>query len=393
MKDYWIEEKHEKKVSKKKIIISVIVMILIILFIVLAVIYVRNKSVRDWMDTVILRKEVVQDKVSTIELKEGETNNIFAFHKYIGVLNKNKFDIYGNTGNKEKTLDIQISNPMFTAANRFLVVAEKKGQKFYVVADKDISWEGTVEGNIAQVYINKNGYVAVVIVDTGHKTVISVYNPQGKPLFKQFLSRTRAADVAISNDNKYLAIAEVDTSGTMIQSSVKMISVEKASSDEGDSMENTYTMENDKLITNIKYHDKGKLVCMFSDGISIIENNENKELVNSKDKKVMFQAITLNNNIVTVEEKSSGLFTADSIVNIMNIENRNVKEYFVDSVTKEIYTFENIIALNLGTEIEFISNEGWLVKRYMANQEITNVVVSNNIAGVIYRDKIEIVNL
>ena len=57
------------------------------------------------------------------------------------------------------------------------------------------------------------------------------------------------------------------------------------------------------------------------------------------------------------------------------------------------YHYGDIIALNLGTEIEFINTEGWLVKRYIANQEITNIVVSDNIAGIIYRDKIEIVNL
>ena len=70
-----------------------------------------------------------------------------------------------------------------------------------------------------------------------------------------------------------------------------------------------------------------------------------------------------------------------------------MKEYTVTSVTKEIYTYGDIIALNLGTEIEFINTEGWLVKRYIANQEITNVVVSSNMAGIIYRDKIEIINL
>ena len=52
-----------------------------------------------------------------------------------------------------------------------------------------------------------------------------------------------------------------------------------------------------------------------------------------------------------------------------------------------------MIALNLGTEVEFINTDGWLVKRYIANQEITNIVVSNNIAGIIYRDKIEIIDL
>ena len=65
----------------------------------------------------------------------------------------------------------------------------------------------------------------------------------------------------------------------------------------------------------------------------------------------------------------------------------------VNAVTKEIYTYGNMIALNLGTEVEFINTDGWLVKRYIANQEITNIVMSNNIAGIIYRDRIEIINL
>ena len=70
-----------------------------------------------------------------------------------------------------------------------------------------------------------------------------------------------------------------------------------------------------------------------------------------------------------------------------------IKQYTASSVTKELYTYGNIIAINLGTEVEFISTDGWLVKRYVANQEITNIVVSDSIAGIIYRDKIEIINL
>ena len=106
-----------------------------------------------------------------------------------------------------------------------------------------------------------------------------------------------------------------------------------------------------------------------------------------------FQSIEIDNNICYVEEKSSGLFTADSVVNIINIDNKNSKQYTVNYVAKEIFTNVDIIALNLGTDIEFINTGGWLVKRYVANQEITNVVVSNNIAGIVYRDKIEIINL
>ena len=285
-------------------------------------------------------------------------------------------------------MEIQISNPLFNSSNRFLIIGETKGQKIYVVEDKEIAWEAQVEGNISQVHINKNGYVAVVIVDTSYKTVIAVYDPQGKEMFKKFLSSTRTADVDISNDNKYLAIAEIDTSGTIIQSNIRI-----ASMSDPTAQDETYQGENNKLITNIKYQDKNKLVCMYTDSVHIIEDKQDNTIIDNENRKVTFQSVELANHFISIEEKSSGLFTADSVVKIVNTENKNEKEYTIDSSIKEINTYGNIIALNLGTEIEFINTGGWLVKRYIANQEITQIAVSDNIASIIYRDKIEIINL
>ena len=396
MKDIWIESevgKKDKKINKKKLIITSIIILIVVLCIVVIGLYDTNKQCRGWIDKNIFRKEVLQDKVATIDLKENQNSNIYAFNKYIGILDKTKFTIYSSTGSEEKTLEIQVSNPIFSSANRFLAIAENKGRKFYVITDKEISWEAEVEGSIAQVHVNKNGYVAVVIVDTSYKAVIKMYNPQGKEMFNTYLSSTRAVDVSISNDNKYLAIAEVDTSGSIIQSDVKVISIDKASTDPTNSLENTYKSESNKLITNIKYQDKSKLVCMYTDSIHEIEEGQDVTLVDNSNKKVIFQSINLSNNICSIEEKSSGLFTADSLVNIINVGSKEEKQYTADSIAKEMYTYGNIIALNLGTEIEFINTDGWLVKRYVANQEITNIVVSDSIAGIIYRDKIEMINL
>lgn len=395
MKDVWTQEEiipEKRKINIKKIaIITAIILITVILIIVIGV-YNTNRQARNWIDINIFRKEVLQDKVATIEINESEATSIYAFNKYIGILNKTKFTLYGNTGNKEKELDIQISNPIYSSENRFLAIAENKGQKIYSISDKEISWEATVEGNISQIHVNKNGYVAVVIVDTSYKTVIAMYNPNGTPIFKTYLS-SRVVDVSISNDNKFLAIAEVDTSGTIIQSNIKVIEIDKAEKEKTDSVENAYQSEAGKLITNIKYQDKNRLVCMYTDSIMELENGQAKTLVDNQNKKVIFQSLNLNSHACSIEEKSSGLFTADTLVNLINVDNQEKKEYIADSVAREIYTYGDIVALNLGTEVEFINTGGWLVKRYLANQEITNIVVSNSLAGIIYRDKIEIINL
>lgn len=392
MKDFWSEE-IKKKINIKKITGVAIIVLIVILLIILLSIYMLNQDFRNWIDKNILRKEVLQDSVTTIELKDGENNNIYAFNKYIGILNKNKFNIYGSNGNQIKELEVQVSNPIFNSSNRFLVIAENKGQKLYCISDKDILWEEMVDGNISQVHVNKNGYVAVVITDTSYKTVIVMYDSQGTRLFKTYLSSTRTVDVSISNDNKYLAIAEIDTSGTLIQSSVRIMSIEKATTDPTNSLVKTFKGEGDKLIVNVEYQEKNKLVCMYTDSIHVIENENDSELINNNSKKVLFEAIELSNTAISIEEQSSGLFTANSVINIIDINSKDTKKYTVDSVTKEIYTYGNMIALNLGTEVEIINTSAMLVKRYIANQEITKIVMSDNIAGIVYREKIEIINL
>ena len=133
---------------------------------------------------------------------------------------------------------------------------------------------------------------------------------------------------------------------------------------------------------------------MYTDRIDVIkEDGSTENISKNEDKKISFMDINMQNNIVTVEEQSSGLFTADSVVTIKNTENKNEATYKIESVAKEIYTNNNVIGINLGTEIEFINPNGWLIKRYSGKQEITKITLSNAIAGIIYRDRVEIITL
>ena len=393
MKDFW-KEPETKKINKKRIAIAILIVVIILSIIILGVVYIKNENFREWFDTQVLRKEVNQDRLVSISIKEEENPQVYAYNQYIGVLSKNEFKIYGSTAKEEKSLQVEISNPIFASSNRYLAIAENKGKKVYCITDKEIAWEKTVEGNISQIHVSKNGYVALTLVDTSYKTVIAVYDEKGEPLFNKFLSTMRVSDIAISSDNKYLAITEIDASGINVKSQIEVFSVEKAKTDAQNSKVATYEFENNELITNIKYQDKEKLICMSKDKIvEFALDGSKEELFNNESKKTTFQTIELANNVAEIEEKTSDLFSADSVVTIISTENKNTSTYTAKAVTKEIYTSDNIIALNLGTEIEFINTGGWLAKRYKATQEITNITLSNNMAGIIYRDRIEIINL
>ena len=396
MKDFWNTGNNlkNKKINKKRIIIIVIIVIILALILSAGIVYLKNRTVQLWVDKNIFRKEVSENNLPSIEIEEVENTEVYAFYKYIGVLKENIFSIYDSIGNKTNELNLEVTNPIFCTNNRCLVVAENEGQKVYLITDKDITWEKTVEGNIAKIDVNRNGYVAVTVVGTSHKSVVILFDNQGNSLFKTFLSSTRVTSTSISNDNKYLALAEVDTSGTVVKSSIKVMDIEKGKNDPDNSIKDTYDTENGELVINIKYQDKDRLVCMYADKIDVIKLDKEVETIySSENKKISFSTVELIDSAVTIEEKTSGLFTADSIVNIINTDNNGIITYSTDSITKELLTYGNKIALNLGSEVEFINTSGWLIKDYMAEQEITKIVVSSSIAGIVYRDRIEVINL
>ena len=394
MRDFWNESsKKEKKLNIKKVRRTIIMAIVFIIITGIITAYVTSQNARNWIDKNILRKEVMQENVTNIDIEPDQNIKAYAFNKNIVTLNNNVLKIYNNSGKKEKDLNVEINNPIFESNNRFLTIAEDKGQKLYLISGQDILWNQQVEGNISKIYVNKNGYTSVAVTDTSYKTVIILYNPKGKELFKTYLSSTRAIDVSVSDDNKYLAIAEIDTSGTTIQSNIKVISIDKAQSDSQNSIVFIHNADPNKLITNIKYQDKDRLVCMYTDSIDVIENNQNRNIQNIEEKRITFASIELNNSVTTIEEQSSGIFSVNTVVKLKNVSNERENEYIVSDVTKEIYTNGDVIALNFGTEVHFINTNGWLIKKYISKQEITNIVISENIAAIIYRDKIEVINI
>ena len=126
--------------------------------------------------------------------------------------------------------------------------------------------------NISAINVNKNGYVSITISGTSYKTVVQMVDTKGNDLFKTYLSSTNVVDTDISNDNKYLSIAEANFSGIVVQSSIKTISVEEAKKSSDNSIKNTYLAKANDLIINIKYNNKNELICMYDKHIDILKD-------------------------------------------------------------------------------------------------------------------------
>ena len=274
-----------------------------------------------------------------------------------------------------------------------MAVCEENGQKFYLISGREKIFENEAEGNITQINVNRNGYVSIVLSNASYKSIVKVYDRSGKSIFKTNLVSSIVVDVSISQDSKYLAIAEVDISGLIIKSSIQIISIELTQTKPNESTLYKYEAPTDKLILNIEYQEKGKLICMYNDTIESLENNISTQIINLKEKNIAFATIELNNKIAILEEISAGEYTSDTYASIINPYTLKEKQYVAEDVAKALIAVENRIAINFGTELHIISTNGILLKKYISETEINEVVMTDSLVGVVYRDKIQIIDL
>ena len=381
-----------KKVNKKRIISFILIIIIAILSISLLVMYSKNEAFRNFWDYTVLRKEVESADVKSIPLEKDTLRYTWTCDRNLVVLEKNLLKYYNQDGNKENELEINIATPIYNDNNKYLVVAEKNGNKVYLINEKNIAWQKDLDGTISQVYVNRNGYVGVVMSTTGYKTVIVLYNPNGEELFRTNLPTTYCIDLEISNDNKYMAIAELNSSGTMIETSIKIVSIESAKTNPQEAFSATYNANSNNMILNLKYTDNGKLVAMYDNVISLPSENTENILEISSD--VTFVDIESANKVVSIERQSGGFLNTNYILKIYDIEQNKTLEYKLEDMPKELYVKDNTIAVNYGTDVEIISaSSGWLIKKYVSRQDIKNVLIANALVAIEYSDEIKIIKI
>ena len=131
---------------------------------------------------------------------------------------------------------------------------------------------------------------------------------------------------------------------------------------------------------------------MYDDSIHIIKNKEDRKLMDISENTNPFADINLDGYAVEVVEKNFGLFASVDI-EITEIETGNKKTYTVESAVNSLKSKSNVIAINLGTEIHFIDTNGWLIKKYNSSMEAKDILLGENLAAIVFSDKIEIVNL
>ena len=174
----------KKNLNKKKMIIAISIGIILLVIGITMLVYYSSSEARNFLDQYLFRKNVTQEKLNSIELNYNSNVNVFAYNKYICVLAENKLIQYNSSGNEEKVIDLEISDPVYSVNDKYLAISEKNGSKINLISGSELIWSKEVDGQISKINVNNNGYVGLIIEGTSYKSVIAIYDSKGNELFK-----------------------------------------------------------------------------------------------------------------------------------------------------------------------------------------------------------------
>lgn len=365
--------------NKKRIILLIAFAITISI-----ITYFNYEAIEEYIEN---KEWQMADSIATIQLDDVSQ---VTSGKDLILLTKSSIDLYKNSANKIGSIEVASSELITDSANEYTIIGDKTSGNAYVLKDEEIIWETKFNGSILGVEINKNGYSAITYSQSGYKSVIKVLKPSGDELFTTFLGSTYAVDVAISNNNKLLAVAEVDTEGIKLASNVKIIEI---GSDNQKNF-NTIYSDNDSLILDIEYTEKNNLLILKDDGVtSIDKENVITENLSYDYSKMVYVTIENGEKIIAIRKAAVGIFGSECVLEIY--DDKNIREYELSSTPQGICAEGKTIALNMGNEVIFVSTNGKLIKRYTLGSQLKDIQLYENgrFAALVFKNKIELVEI
>lgn len=389
MKKYSLEKFKERRKNRKVIKFTIITLIAIIILVFIAL-YMANKSFNSFIDTYILKKRISENDANSLTIDTDNLSLIYAYDKSLVVYSDGSINFYNTDAKQTGNIEMTLSKPIADSEDKYLALADYGLQKVCLIKSNSLVWQKDIEGKISKVSVNKQGYVAVSVTGTTYESIVMLFNENGDLLFSKYLS-TYVIDVDISDDSKYIAIAEVDNSTILPVTKIEMVSVGLASTSSENATINTYEAESNKLLTGMNFQSKNVLVCSFEDYVLKMTDSSSDRLYEFSDLTAYLE-VDSRKGFVRIDKEESSVFKSDYRLKITN-ENNSEKVYIIEGSIKSLVCKDNKIALNLGKEVQFIDNNGWLVKKFIGNQEVKSVLVSNKIGIIVFKDKISIVNL
>lgn len=357
---------------------------------VFAAFYISSLPFRDFIDTNILKKEVKENSLKEI-YEEVNAKNVFLSSKNVHILSSGELKTYDKNGNFLSSNILSIGNAVSDQVGDYMVLGEKDGRKIFLFEKGKLKWEREIEGNIDNVYINKNGKICVIGKTSIYNSLIVLIDDNGNSSLKRYFKSKYISKAGISGNDKFLVMALVDYEKIKIQSEIEIMDIEKAINDEEGAIIKKY--EKDELILDIDVQDTEETLVKCLKEIYLV-NKDGERKVHDISNETSFVTIKLNGGFAEVNQIKTNIFKAENELKFYDKYGNNAGVLLLDdNIPKDVIGARSNILVEMPQQVIVSSDIGWLKKRYTSKRNFIDVKISEEIIAVIYNDQISVISI
>lgn len=330
-------------------------------------------SVKDFMKSIFQSNDQNNNPEIISEFKyEAKEHPVFkVYNDYIIQCTKNSITWLNKKGEKQQAKEITVDNPIMKTSGAYLLLADIKGNDFYVFNGKNRIWNEKTDGSLINADINNNGYVSIVKKKKGYKGAIGVYDPIGNFIFSIVRGGEYILTSKVLTSPESVIINTIDTSGIHANSKLELIDMHAK-------VVATATQE-DAIFPSL-WNLNSNYIMAVSDNMLVCYDMGLKEKWKKEFEKIYSSNIALGKYIIIAadrESKTGILSKGTTDVKIMNIKGQEAASYSLEGKVSNIESFNNILAISSGNEVHFINTSGNLIRKYSGRADIMGVQFFN----------------
>lgn len=254
---------------------------------------------------------------------------------------------------------------------------KKNTGNILVFNQKGFCYQISSTDKILDVYVNKNGFLVVLtkqVDGTGY--TINVYNSDGE------LAVTKLSDVenlypisvSITDDNRILAVSELDTNGLLPTSNITFSYINEKDNVEGETVFAGTPFENE-IIANIEFS-ANHLIAYSKDKIRVIliANDTTKETANIVFTNDINFSEIIDDKYICVSLGAQNAQSTDKANSIIfyNFNGTKISTTNLDSNIDTMTPAKNSVIITSGRKVLRIDSKGHTILEYLHNRDFQN---------------------
>lgn len=352
--------------AKRKRMLKVCI---IFVLIITAIILIKNYHK---LGLVINKDITIKDAVV---IPNASSNNIIKpYRDEILVYSSETYSTYNRFG--KQTWKIKLDTtfvPEISTAGKYIQILNKDKGYVYVYYNKYESARIKIDGNIKSGKILEDGTSLIEYMTAGSKTVIGIYDKNGKEHYETKINSNTIGDYILSDNDRYLAYSEVVIDGISVTTNINVVDL-KSAGKEDYNIPTVITKDNE--IAYKMFFDGKDLITLFENEV-VICNVNNKELKEYKMPQENILNIDINNKKYAYtsldSEKESGYILA--FLKFGDLE--SVKES-IQELPINIKYQDNLLYIGGKKTVKIYNEFGVNVKNYNSETILSEPIIFNS---------------